>query len=62
MNLLPENAKQIELEVMSEISCELIENLYFSEIIKTGSIHYIKREIEKKLTYFYKNKVKATIK
>ena len=62
MNLLPENAKQIELEVMSEISCELIENLYFSEIIKTRSIHDIKRKIEKKLTYFYKNKVKATIK
>lgn len=62
LSLLPENAKQIELEVMSEISCELIENLYFSEIIKTGSIHDIKREIEKKLTYFYKNKVKSTIK
>ena len=33
-----------------------------TEIIKTGSIHDIKREIEKKLTYFYKNKVKSTIK
>ena len=56
MNLLPENAKQIELEVMSEISCELIENLYFSEIIKTRSIHDIKREIEKNLLIFIKIK------
>ena len=61
LSLLPTKAKQIELEVMSEISSEIVENPYFSEIIKTGSIHDIKIEIEKKLTYFYKNKVKATI-
>lgn len=62
ISLLPSKAKQIELEIMSEISGEIVDNLYFSEIIKTGSIHDIKRKIEKKLTYFYKNKVKSIIK
>lgn len=62
VSLLPSNSSGIELNIMSEISGEIIENPNFTEAVKTKDINDIQREVEKKLTYYYKNKVKSIIK
>ncbi|MCQ2969088.1 MAG: PRD domain-containing protein, partial [Clostridium sp.] len=62
VSLIPLNAEKIELDIISEISGEVIENSDFTQAVKVKDIDDIKKEVEKKLTYFYKKKVKLIIK